>query len=103
TNAGSFDIRNINFNGNVLYASTGQGLIHLSDEDGEIDLFGLFDFNYYMRPSDEAGIIVVEKTGTGANTSLQSLAQWKSNGFGYDANCWGTPTTATISELALNE
>lgn len=109
SNLGTYKNRSITFTGNVLYANAGQlvAIITSMDSDGgmptDAGLIGMLDNNYYMRPSNEADIIEVEKTGTGANTSLFSLTEWKLSGYGHDANSLGSPTTSQEVELIYND
>jgi len=106
-NNGDFDIENIDFQNNLLYADAGQLVAQFESKNFDFNIFGTFDNNYYMRPANESSIIRHLKTGTGGFDNLLSLAAWKSTDLGggtyYDQNTVGTPTGSTVSLLLIND
>lgn len=107
-NLGTYQNRNIDFQENILYANEGQLVLLVSTKDSsggsptDAGELGILDKNYYMRPSNEAGLIRTNKTGAGAGTWDLYMSQWRTT-YGHDENSKGSPTTSTIYEIAIND
>jgi len=104
---GDFDIENLDWQENILYSNSGQIVMQVEANADKFYLIGVFDNNYYMRPSNESGIIRHLRTGAGGFDNYLSLAQWKTTNLGLgkfvDQNSVGTPTTSTIANVYYND
>ncbi len=87
-------IRNINAQGNIISSSkAGQFLMENASTHNDIAQFGTYNNNYYMRPSDENGIINTNVMDNGqSKASYYDLAGW-SAAFGYDQQSKKSPVT----------
>lgn len=85
-------IRNINTMGNVLSSSkTNQFLVENSSTLNDISSFGSYNSNYYVRPTDQSGIITTTIQDNGQYTAAYyDLAGWKSK-YGFDQQSFISP------------
>jgi parallel beta-helix repeat protein len=88
-------IRTVNFDHNIVFAKGDKVVLELVSQADDFDQFGMFDYNYYAKPTDNSlPIYAMIDWGTGN----YSLTQWQSL-YNQDAHSHISPIAITDTSL----